>query len=121
MIRATVRRSGCKPTSRNPNKPDDANAETILTSVPADTSLLTACDDLLKRITADERILGGKPIIRGMRFAVEHILAMLAAGDSADEILRQYPVLEPEDIQACLTFARQAPEASNLADIRTSS
>ena len=80
-------------------------------------------DDLLKRITADERILGGKPIIRGMRFAVEHILAMLAAGDSSDEILRQYPILEPEDIQACLTFAHQASkgqEVPDLADIRTS-
>ena len=110
MIRATVKRSGCNPSPRNPNDPDDSKAETLLAGVHTDASSPPTCDEILKRITADERILGGKPIIRGMRFAVEHILAMLAAGDSADEILRQYPILEPEDIQACLTFANQAPE-----------
>ena len=114
MIRATVKRSGCKSAPQNPNDPDEVNAETFLISVPTDASSPSACDEILKRITADERILGGKPIIRGMRFAVEHILAMLAAGDSADEILRQYPILEPEDIQACLTFANQAPKRLGL-------
>ena len=52
-------------------------------------------------------IFGGKPIIRGRRLAVEHILGMLAAGDSADTILTGYPWLEKEDIQACLVYARR--------------
>ena len=47
-------------------------------------------------------VLGGKPIIRDMRIAVGHVLGMLAAGDTAQTILREYPVLEPEDIRACL-------------------
>lgn len=64
-------------------------------------------DDLLERITVDTAIFGGKPIIRGRRLAVEHVLAMLAAGDSPEEILRGYPWLEREDILACLAYARR--------------
>ena len=60
--------------------------------------------DLLNRITVRSDILGGKPIIRDMRIAVEHVLGMLAAGDSPDTILAEYPILESEDIQACLLF-----------------
>jgi uncharacterized protein (DUF433 family) len=51
-------------------------------------------------------IFGGKPIIRGHRLAVEHILGMLAAGDNSQTILEGYPWLEPEDIKACLVYAR---------------
>ena len=61
--------------------------------------------DLLSRITVRSDVFGGKPIIRDMRIAVEHVLGMLAAGDTADMILSQLPILEPEDIQACLFFA----------------
>jgi uncharacterized protein (DUF433 family) len=61
--------------------------------------------ELLKRITVNPKIFGGKPIIRGRRLAVEHILGMLAAGDTAETILAGYPWLEPEDIQACLAYA----------------
>ena len=63
--------------------------------------------ELLQRITFDPRIFGGKPIIRGRRLAVEHVLSMLAAGDSAETILTGYNWLEPEDIQACLVYARR--------------
>ena len=62
---------------------------------------------LLERITVNPAIFGGKPIIRGRRLAVEHILGMLAAGDTPQTILEGYPWLEPEDIQACLLFARK--------------
>lgn len=62
---------------------------------------------ILKRITVDPNIFGGKPIIRGRRLAVEHILGMLAAGDSVSNILDGYPWLEDEDIQACLIYARR--------------
>lgn len=62
---------------------------------------------LLQRITVDPKILSGKPIIRGRRLAVEHVLGMLAAGDSMEIILEGYPWLEQEDIQACLIYARR--------------
>lgn len=62
---------------------------------------------LLKRITVDPQVFSGKPIIRGRRLAVEHVLGMLAAGDSMDSLLAAYPWLEAEDIQACLLYARR--------------
>lgn len=62
---------------------------------------------LLKRITVNPQIFGGKPIIRGRRLAVEHVLGMLAAGDTLEDILKAYPGLEREDIQACLVYARR--------------
>ena len=64
--------------------------------------------DLLSRITVRPDVFGGKPIIRDMRIAVEHILGMLAAGDTAETILDDYPGLTPEDIQACLLFAHRS-------------
>ena len=64
-------------------------------------------EEVLRRITVDPKIFGGKPIIRGRRLAVEHVLGMLAAGDSPETILAGYPWLEPEDVQACLIYARR--------------
>ncbi len=61
----------------------------------------------LQRITFNPKIFGGKPIVRGRRLAVEHVLGMLAAGDSIDTILEGYPWLEADDIQACLIYARK--------------
>ena len=66
--------------------------------------------ELLSRIQVNPTIFGGKPIIRGLRIAVEHILGMLAAGDTPEMILHEYPFLEPEDIQACLLFAHRSWE-----------
>jgi len=63
--------------------------------------------ELLARITVDPNIFGGKPIIRGRRLAVEHILGMLAAGDDVQTILQGYPWLEPEDVRACLAYAHR--------------
>jgi uncharacterized protein (DUF433 family) len=63
--------------------------------------------ELLGRITTDPKIFGGKPIIRGRRLAVEHVLGMLAAGDSAETLLEGYPWLEPDDIRACLLYAQR--------------
>ena len=62
---------------------------------------------LSERITIDEKILNGKPIIRGKRIAVQTILEYLSAGDSVEDILGQYPSLEKEDISACLRFASE--------------
>jgi uncharacterized protein (DUF433 family) len=64
-------------------------------------------DALLARITIDPGIFGGKPIIRGHRLAVEHVLSMLAAGDDVETILKGYPWLERDDVLACLVYARR--------------
>ncbi len=63
-------------------------------------------EELLKRITVNPGIYGGKPIIRGRRLAVEHVLSMLAAGDTAETLLGAYPWLEADDVRACLVYAR---------------
>ena len=65
-------------------------------------------DDLISRITSNPAIFGGKPIVRGRRLAVEHVLGMLAAGDSIETILDGYGWLEREDVLACIEYARRA-------------
>ncbi|MGH7213438.1 MAG: DUF433 domain-containing protein [Tepidisphaeraceae bacterium] len=57
------------------------------------------------RITANPEIYGGKPIIRGHRLAVEHVLMMMAAGDTIDTLVEEYDWLEREDVLACLDYA----------------
>lgn len=69
---------------------------------------------LLSRITADPGIFGGKPIIRGMRISVELILSLLAQGASEEDILDDYPGLEPSDIRACLAYAHAAISHDSL-------
>lgn len=64
-------------------------------------------DKLLERITVNPEIFGGKPVIRGRRLAVEHVLGMLAAGDTPETILEGYSWLEREDVRACLVYARR--------------
>ncbi len=64
-------------------------------------------DILLKRITVNPAVFGGKPIVRGKRLAVEHVLGMMAAGDTVETILEGYPWLEMEDIQACIAYAHR--------------
>lgn len=62
---------------------------------------------LLERITVNPAIFGGKPIVRGRRLAIEHVLGMLAAGDTEQSLLEGYPWLEPDDIRACLVYAQR--------------
>jgi uncharacterized protein (DUF433 family) len=59
-----------------------------------------------ERIVIGSTPLAGKPVIKGTRLAVEFILDLLAQGWAPDEILRNYPGLQTEDIQACLAYAR---------------
>jgi len=67
---------------------------------------------LLERITVDPNQCGGRPCIRGMRVRVTDILAMLSEGVSHEEILRDFPYLEPDDIKAALAYAaRQSDHA----------
>lgn len=64
-------------------------------------------DDLLKRISIDPQICGGKPCIRGHRIWVSLILDFLAAGQSMDDILKDYPQLITEDILACIAYGSE--------------
>ncbi|MEW6508814.1 MAG: DUF433 domain-containing protein [Bacteroidota bacterium] len=61
--------------------------------------------ELSDRITIDQNICNGKPVIRDKRITVQTIIEFLSAGETNEEILKQYPSLEPEDIKACLLFA----------------
>ncbi len=60
---------------------------------------------LLERISVNPKVMVGKPVIRGTRIPVELIVKMLAQGISSEEILKEYPRLEPEDIRAALAYA----------------
>jgi uncharacterized protein (DUF433 family) len=67
---------------------------------------------LLERITVEPNKCGGRPCIRGLRIRVTDILGMLAEGVSHEEILGDFPYLEPDDIKAALAYAaRQADHA----------
>jgi uncharacterized protein (DUF433 family) len=73
------------------------------------------------RITTNPNICNGKPVIRGMRITVSTILEYLAAGESVEKILEAYPILEPEDIKACLAYAKMLSDKSILTyDIKAS-
>ncbi|MGK7947017.1 MAG: DUF433 domain-containing protein [Microcystaceae cyanobacterium] len=61
--------------------------------------------DLLKRITFDQQVLNGKPLIRGLRISVVMILELLAKGATIEEILEDYPELDSLDIQAACFYA----------------
>ena len=67
---------------------------------------------LTDRITVDPAICNGKPVIRGHRLTVQTLLEFLAAGESREELLRQYPFIEEEDINASLRFAARILDRS---------
>lgn len=75
--------------------------------------------DWQTRIILDPNILVGKPIIKGTRLAVEFIIDLLAQGWSIDEILRNYPGLTVEDIQACLSYASTILQSEKIYAIST--
>ncbi len=64
-----------------------------------------------ERIVLDPKICGGEPVFKGTRVALRTVLASLAAGDSADEILADFPSLKPEDVRAAIAFAAALPSA----------
>jgi len=61
--------------------------------------------NIAERITVDPEQCGGRPCVRGMRIRVTDVLDLLANGLTPEQVLREFPDLEPEDIQACLRFA----------------
>ena len=69
---------------------------------------------LLNRITLNPNVCFGKPTIRNMRYPVEMILDLLAAGMSTSELLEDYPDLEKEDISACLLFASRLVQVKSI-------
>ena len=62
-------------------------------------------ENIGERITIDDNICNGRPVIQGTRITVQTILDFLAAGDSPAEVLKQYPSLKPDDIKACIKLA----------------
>lgn len=60
-----------------------------------------------ERIVLDPKVLGGKPIVKGTRLAVEFVIDLLAQGWTEGQILENYPGLEREDISACLRYATE--------------
>lgn len=58
----------------------------------------------LTRITRDPAVMGGKPCVRGMRVTVGTVVGLVAAGRTRDEILGEYPYLEPDDIAEALSY-----------------
>ena len=68
----------------------------------------------LGRITVDPSVCHGKPVIRGLRYPVESMLEYLAAGDSIDDLLVEFPDLERDDLLACLQFAATAIKLKTL-------
>jgi uncharacterized protein (DUF433 family) len=76
-------------------------------------------EQLLGRITVIPNVLVGKPTIRGMRISVEQILDALAAGVPEQELLEDYPMLEPDDIRAVLLYAREVVAAERVYPVET--
>ena len=64
-------------------------------------------EDLLGRIIVNPEVMVGKPTIRGLRITVDQILKALAGGVTVEELLKDYPELEKEDIQAALMYASE--------------
>jgi len=69
------------------------------------------------RIVVDDRILVGKPLIKGTRIAVEHIVDLLAAGWTVERILRNYPQLKKQDIDAALKYAAETLKQEKIYSI----
>ena len=76
---------------------------------------------LLSRITARPDVFGGKPIVRDMRISVELILSLLAQGVTQEELLEDYPRLEPDDIRACVAYAHAVIAGDSLSAVSVAS
>ncbi len=70
--------------------------------------------ELLNRIIIDPEVMVGKPVIKGTRITVEYILNIISHGDTIDDILAEYDGLEKEDILACILYASQMLDKSNI-------
>jgi len=73
---------------------------------------------MLKRITFDPKVMGGKPCIRGLRVTVGTLVGLVAAGRTTEEILKAYPYLEAEDIREALAYAAWRAEEMEAPLVR---
>lgn len=67
-------------------------------------------EQVLDRIAVDAAVMVGKPVIRGTRLTVEHILNLLGHGSTTQDVIAEYPGLTAADVQACILFASKALE-----------
>jgi uncharacterized protein (DUF433 family) len=77
-----------------------------------------ATQQLLDRITVNPDVMVGKPTIRGLRITAEQILKALAGGVTVQDLLEDYPELEPEDIQAVLLYAAELVSEEQVFEVR---
>lgn len=73
--------------------------------------------ELLQRITIDPRICHGKPCVRGLRYPVEFLLDLLSGGMTAEQVLADYPDLEPDDLKAVYAYAAQLSRVQRVEPI----
>ncbi|MGB1109328.1 MAG: DUF433 domain-containing protein [Gammaproteobacteria bacterium] len=69
----------------------------------------------MNRITIDPQVCHGKPCIRGMRWPVEAVLDLISSGMSTEEIIKDHPELEREDLTACLAYARRVVSGESVS------
>ena len=75
--------------------------------------------ELLNRITMSQKVMVGKPVIRGTRLTVEFILNLLAHGSTIDEIIKEYQGIKTEDVRACILFATKSLENTVFMPLAT--
>jgi uncharacterized protein (DUF433 family) len=74
--------------------------------------------DWRARIVADPAVLVGKPVIKGTRISVELVMDLLAAGYTSQQVIEQYDHLTPEDIQACLVYAKEVVQSERVYAVK---
>ena len=78
---------------------------------------MPANQDLLGRTTAHPDVFGRMPIVRDMRIPVELALSLLSQGATHEELLEDYPGLEPEDIRACIAYVHAVIAGDRLHSV----
>jgi len=71
-------------------------------------------ENLLQRITLNPDVCHGKPTIRNMRYPVEFVLDLLSSGMTNEEIIKDYPAIETDDIRACLVYATALTKVKSI-------
>jgi len=72
------------------------------------------------RICVDPKVLGGKPVIKGTRLAVEKIVELMAVGWSEQQIIENHPGVSHEDISACLFYASEVLKSERVIALASS-
>jgi uncharacterized protein (DUF433 family) len=72
-------------------------------------------DELLRRITTNPSIMGGKPVVRGLRITIEQIVRWFAAGTSEQDLLAEFPFLEADDVRAALLYASRVTALTRMS------